>query len=125
MHGELSHNICNCGQRSREVGVVMQQRVSRGSAATELSTIRAFFLTPLIRELGKSGIEIDGFLRRFGLSAAQLTSLYERVPLRHFVTIAEDLSERLDRPFLGVELGEKFNLADLGPFYAMFILARI
>lgn len=102
----------------------MNQLVSRDSPATEPSTIRAFFLTPLIRALGKSGIEIDGFLRRFGLSSAQLTSLYERVPLRHFVAIAENLSERLDRPFLGVELGEKSNLADLGPFYAMFILAR-
>jgi len=88
------------------------------------STIRAFFLAPFVRELGRHGIEIDGFLRRYGLSAAQLTSLYERVPLQHFVAMAEDLAERLDRPFLGLELGQHTSLADLGPFYAMFILAR-
>jgi len=88
------------------------------------STIRAFFLAPLIRELGNSGTPVDAYLRRYGLSAAQLTSLYERVPLRHFVAIAEDASRRLQRPFLGLELGKNFTLADLGPFYAMFILAR-
>jgi AraC-like DNA-binding protein len=88
------------------------------------STIRAFFLAPLVRELGRHGIEIDSFLRHYGLSAAQLTSLYERVPLQHFVGMAEDLAQRLERPFLGLELGQRTSLADLGPFYAMFILAR-
>ncbi len=90
----------------------------------EPSTIRAFFLAPLVRELGNSGVPVDAFLRRYGLSAAQLTSLYERVPLRNFVAIAEDAAKRLNRPFLGLELGERFTLADLGPFYAMFIFAR-
>lgn len=88
------------------------------------STIRAFFLAPIVRELGRHDIPIDGFLRQYGLSAAQLTSLYERVPLRHFVAMIEDLARRLDRPFLGLELGQRTSLADLGPFYAMFILAR-
>jgi AraC-like DNA-binding protein len=55
---------------------------------------------------------------------AQLTSLYERVPLRHFVAIAEETATRLDQPFLGLELGRSFSFADLGPFYAMFLLAR-
>ncbi len=88
------------------------------------STIRAFFLAPLVRELGRNGIEIDSFLGQYGLSAAQLTTLYERVPLRHFVSINEHLAVRLNRPFLGLELGQCTSLADLGPFYAVFILAR-
>ena len=67
---------------------------------------------------------VDAALRRYGLSTAQLTSLYELVPLRHFVALAEDASKRLERPFLGLELGGQFTLTDLGPFYAMFILAR-
>ena len=90
----------------------------------EPSTIRAFFLTPLIRELDKAGMRMDALLRRYGLSAAQLTSLYEQVPLRHFVALAEETSQRLERPFLGLELGGRFTLADVGPFYAMFILAK-
>ncbi|MEP7244935.1 MAG: AraC family transcriptional regulator [Gammaproteobacteria bacterium] len=88
------------------------------------STIRAFFLAPLVRELARHGIEIDGFLREYGLSAAQLTSLYERVPLQNFVGMAEDLARRLNRPFLGLELGQRASIADLGPFYAVFVLAR-
>jgi AraC-like DNA-binding protein len=103
------------------------RRARKSSRAATLgvpSTIRAFFLAPLVRELGRHGIEIDGFLRQYNLSAAQLTSLYERVPLRHFVGIAEDMALRLNQPFLGLELGKRSSLADLGPFYAMFILAR-
>lgn len=106
-------------------GIMRRRRDTSGTTALAVpSTIRAFFLAPLVRELSRHGIEIDGFLRQYGLSAAQLTSLYERVPLRHFVAMAEDLALRLDRPFLGLELGKRTALADLGPFYAMFILAR-
>jgi AraC-like DNA-binding protein len=78
----------------------------------------------MVRELANRGVPIDAFLGRFGLSAAQLTHLYERVPLRQFVALAEGAAKRLDRPFLGLELGGQFVLSDLGPFYALFILAR-
>lgn len=126
MHGELSHNICNSGQGGRSPECFMRRRrdASRSERLGVPSTIRAFFLAPLIRELGKHDIEIDGFLRQYGLSAVQLTSLYERVPLRHFVAMIEDLARLLNRPFLGLELGQRTSLPDLGPFYAMFLLAR-
>ena len=101
-----------------------RRRSNSRSGSIEPPTIRAFFLTPLIHELAGGNVPIDAFLRRFGLCAAQLTSLYERVPLQHFVALAEDAADRLDRPFLGLELGKRFTPADLGPFYAMFILAR-
>jgi AraC-like DNA-binding protein len=127
MHGELSHNICNCGHNRGAFPQASMRRRRDPSGTATLgvpSTIRAFFLAPLVRELGRNGIEIDGFLRKYGLSAAQLTTLYERVPLQHFVSIIEDLARRLKRPFLGLELGQHASLADLGPFYAMCILAR-
>ncbi len=78
----------------------------------------------MVRELAEAKVPIDSFLRRYGLSAAQLSSLYEPVPLQHFVALAEHAAQRLERPFLGLELGKRFTLADLGPFYAMFVLAR-
>jgi len=96
----------------------------RTGAADSPSTIRALFLAPLVRELDSSGVPIDSFLRRYGLSAAQLTNLYERVPLHQFVALAEGAAKRLERPFLGLELGGQFALSDLGPFYGLFILAR-
>lgn len=94
------------------------------SLPAESSTIRALFLAPLVHALESSGVPVDSFLRIYGLSAAQLTSLYERVPLHQFVALAEAAAERLDRPFLGLELGGRFAMADLGPFYALFILQR-
>jgi AraC-like DNA-binding protein len=94
------------------------------SVAAEESTIRAFFLAPLIRELARGGIDVEGVLGSYGLSMAQLSRLYECIPLRHFVAIAEEASIRLDQPFLGLELGRNFSFADLGPFYTMFMLAR-
>lgn len=100
------------------------KRASRGAHTMEPPTIRAFFLTPLIRELGNGGVPIDGFLKRYGLSMSQLTSLYEQIPLCHFVALAEDAAARLGRPFLGLELGGRFTLSDLGPFYAMFAFAK-
>lgn len=94
------------------------------SGSTESSTIRALFLAPLVRALDRGGVPIDSFLRRYGFSAAQLANLYERVPLHQFVALAEAAAKRLNRPFLGLELGGQFAMADLGPFYALFILQR-
>jgi AraC-like DNA-binding protein len=100
------------------------RRRTGDAPAGERSTIRAFFLAPIIRELDRGGIETNSFLRKYGLSTAQLTSLYERVPLRHFVAIAEEAAKRLSQPFLGLELGRNFSFADLGPFYAMLLFAK-
>jgi AraC-like DNA-binding protein len=91
--------------------------------SSDTSTIRALFLAPMVRELASHGVPVDSFLGQYGLSVAQLTHLYERVPLRQFVALAEGAATRLGRPFLGLELGGHFVLSDLGPFYALFILA--
>lgn len=40
------------------------------------------------------------------------------------MALTEAAAKRLGRPFLGLELGGDFVLSDLGPFYALFILAR-
>ncbi len=103
------------------MGIARSKRVP---IAGDSATIRALFLAPLVRELASQGVPIDSFLGRFGLSVTQLTHLYERVPLRQFVALAEAAAARLGRPFVGLELGGQFVLSDLGPFYALFILAR-
>jgi len=129
-HGEVSHNVCISGHlspllwRNRVFMATHRAGAATQSGAATAATIRALFLAPMVRELAHSGVAIDPFLRRYGLCASQLTSLYERVPLRHFVALAEDAAARLERPFFGLELGRNFSLADLGPFYAMFVLAR-
>jgi len=123
-YGEVSHNVCNFGQWLNTGSTQLATEFGKTDAPAEQSTIRALFLAPLVRELAQNGVEIDGFLRQYGLSMTQLTSLYERVPLRHFVAIAEEAAARLDQPFLGLELGRNFSFADLGPFYAMLLLAK-
>ena len=107
-----------------EVVLTRQFSRSRKPVVAEQSTIRAFFLAPLIRQLAQNGIDTDALLRRYGMSRTQLTSLYERVPLRHFVAIVEEAALRLEQPFLGLDLGRNFSFADLGPFYAMFLLSK-
>ena len=88
------------------------------------ATVRAMFLVPFVQELERSNVDADAYLRKFGFSGALLANLYEHVPLRQYIALTEDLSQRLERPYLGLELGQQFRLADFGPFYALFTLAH-
>jgi AraC-like DNA-binding protein len=89
----------------------------------EQSMIRSFLVAPLVRELVASRVPVDALLRRHGLSTEQLMNLYERVPLAQFTSLLEDAAERLERPFLGLEMGGQFGIMDLGPFSGSFICA--
>lgn len=86
------------------------------------ATIRALFLEPFVAELEGGVADVDGFLRRYGFSSLRPDRPYEQVPLRQFVALAEAMANRLDRPFLGLELGQRFKLADFGLFYPLFTL---
>lgn len=88
------------------------------------ATVRALFLAPFVQELERADLDVDTYLREFGFSISLTASLYEHVPLRQYIALTEDLARRLDRPYLGLELGQQFRLADFGPFYALFTLAH-
>lgn len=98
---------------------------SRTSTVEQLdqSMIRSFLVAPLIRELSSSHMPVDALLRRHGLSTERLVNLYERVPLAQFIALLEDAAKRLERPFLGLEMGSQFGITDLGPFSGSFICA--
>jgi AraC-like DNA-binding protein len=87
------------------------------------STIRAFFFWPLVKELTESGLDTTELLREHGILSLDTVNPYAAVPLANFVGLAEQAAQLLKRPFLGLEIGGKFALADLGPFYALFTLA--
>jgi AraC-like DNA-binding protein len=89
-----------------------------------LSTVRAFFLTPWIRELEKAGKDVDGFLTEHRLHGVRLSTLYEEIPLRECIGFTETLSETLERNFLGLELANEFRVTDLGPAYIVIALAK-
>jgi AraC-like DNA-binding protein len=88
-----------------------------------MSTIRAFFFWPLIKELNCSGVDTAELLQSLGISNFDVRTPYASLPLAQFVALAERMSTTLRRPYLGLEIGQKFTLADLGPFYALFTLA--
>lgn len=83
------------------------------------ATIRLLFLTALLDAVADLGPRIDPVLREHGFSRSQLDSPYERVPLHRYVALIEHTAARFDRPFLGLEMGSNFGLADLGPFHAL------
>lgn len=95
------------------------RKTHRGAA----STIRAFFFWPLIKELNSSGVDTADLLQSLGISNFDMRTPYAALPLAQFVALAERMSTTLKRSYLGLEIGQKFTLADLGPFYALFTLA--
>jgi AraC-like DNA-binding protein len=100
----------------------MNRKKSTSVWESDPATIRAFFLTPFIQELQRGRGDSDGFLRKYGFSASKPDRLYDRVPLRQYVALLEAIAKRLERPFLGLDIGQKFTVADTGPFYALFTL---
>lgn len=83
------------------------------------ATIRLLFLTALINALPDGGTRIDSLLREHGLVRSQLAAPYERVPLHRYITLIEHAAQKFDRPYLGLEMGRLFDLAELGPFHAL------
>jgi AraC-like DNA-binding protein len=99
------------------------QRSTRPAGQSATSTIRAFVFWPLIKELNDSGADSAKLLQSLGISEFDLQSPYAPVPLAQFVALAERLARTLKRPYLGLEMGQKFTFANLGPFYVLFTLA--
>lgn len=95
-----------------ENGLVSSGRASPG-------TIRLLFLTALTDAVADVGKRIDPVLREHGMFRAQLDTPYEFVPLHRYVALLECAAEKFDRPYLGLEMGSAFGLAELGPFYAL------
>ncbi|PVX30847.1 AraC family transcriptional regulator [Sphingomonas pokkalii] len=89
------------------------------AAGREQATIRLLFLSALIDALPDVGARIEPLLRDHGFLLAQMATPYERAPLHRYIALLEKAAERFDRPFLGLEMGTRFGLAELGPFYAL------
>ena len=84
------------------------------------ATIRLLFLTALFEVMSDSDRVVDTLLRDHGFARAQAATPYERAPLHRYVALLEAASERLKRPFLGLEMAAEFGLAELGPFASLF-----
>jgi len=84
-----------------------------------LGTIRLLFLTALLDALADVGKRIDPLLREHGMFRNQLETPYDFVPLHRYVALIEQAAQKFERPWLGLEMGAVFGLAEMGPFYAL------
>lgn len=85
----------------------------------EQATIRLLFLTALINALSDNDVRLEPLLREHGFFKSQIATPYERAPLHRYVALLERTSEKLNRPFLGLEMASHFGLPELGPFHAL------
>lgn len=92
---------------------------SRDPARGGFGTIRLLFLTALLDALADLGKRIDPLLREHGMFRSQLDTPYDVVPLHRYVALVEHAADKFQRPYLGLEMGAAFGLAELGPFYAL------
>lgn len=99
----------------------MEQNVAENMRANggERATIRLLFVSALINALPDVRSRMEPLLRDHGFLLSQLATPYERAPLHRYVALIEHAAERFDRPFLGLDMGSRFGLAELGPFYAL------
>ncbi len=89
------------------------------SGGGKQATIRHLFLTAYLNVLPDTDPRVDTLLREHGFFRSQLASPYERAPLHRYIALLEQTSEKLDRPYLGLEMGSRFGLTELGPFHAL------
>lgn len=89
------------------------------SGPGEQATIRQLFLTAYFNAVPDGDPRVDALLRDHGFFRSQLAAPYERAPLHRYVALLEATAERLDRPFLGLDMGTRFGLPELGPFHAL------
>jgi len=84
-----------------------------------MGTIRLLFLKALLDVLADVGKRIDPLLREHGMFRSQLETPYDFVPLHRYVALVEQAAVKFQRPYLGLEMGAIFGLAEMGPFYAL------
>jgi AraC-like DNA-binding protein len=85
----------------------------------EQATIRLLFLTALVNALSATDNRIEPLLRDHGFFTAQMATPFDRAPLHRYVALIEHAADKFGRPFLGLEMGARFGLTELGLFQAL------
>jgi AraC-like DNA-binding protein len=95
----------------------------RKGAAPQEATVRQFFLDLIIAEMRGTSPECHRAMARFNLKAGKSQNPYSTYPLKSYVAFFEEAAKALDRPFLGLELGQNFRLWEIGPVYPLLATA--
>lgn len=95
----------------------------RKHPAPQEATLRQFFLDPIINEMRGPSLKCRHALARFNLKPGKSLNPYAPFPLKSYVAFFEEAAKALDRPFLGLELGQNFRLWEVGPVYPLLATA--
>ncbi|WP_339760333.1 AraC family transcriptional regulator ligand-binding domain-containing protein [uncultured Hoeflea sp.] len=95
----------------------------RTVSAPHEATLRQFFLDQIISEMHGNTPETRRALAKFNLKAGKSQNPYSTYPLKAYVAFFEEAALVLDRPFLGLELGQNFRLWEIGPVYPLLAAA--
>ena len=85
--------------------------------------MRVSVLLGILEPLDIGPPKFRALLYRNSISPSQLDDPYSRIPLGRFVSLFEDLAIALDRPFLGAEVGARYQAADMGPIGILFSIS--
>lgn len=87
------------------------------------ATLRLFFLDHIISEMRGNAPETRRVLAKFNLKSGKSQNPYSTYPLKAYAAFFEEAARVLDRPFLGLELGQNFRLWEIGPVYPLLATA--
>ncbi|WP_180899817.1 AraC family transcriptional regulator [Martelella soudanensis] len=89
-----------------------------------LPVVRRLFVDAIVREMVRDGKDVTDLLSRHGLSDGPAGSPYAMIPLRAYVGFFEDAANLLERPYLGLEMGQAFRAWEVGPVYSLLATAQ-
>ncbi|MCZ4257034.1 AraC family transcriptional regulator ligand-binding domain-containing protein [Sulfitobacter sp. G21635-S1] len=101
----------------------MENPGHRKASAPHDATLRQFFLDQIINEMRGNKPQNRRALAKFNLKAGKSQNPYSTYPLKAYAAFFEEAAKVLDRPFLGLELGQNFRLWEIGPVYPLLATA--
>lgn len=89
-----------------------------------LPVVRRIFVDSIVKELLKDDKDISVLMASHSLTDDQSGGPYAMIALRSYVGFFEDAADLLERPYLGLELGQAFRAWEIGPIYSLLATAH-
>lgn len=89
-----------------------------------LPVVRRIFVDAIVKDLVNDGKDVMELLSRHGLADGPAGGPYAKIALRSYVGFFEDAANLLERPYLGLELGQAFRAWEIGPVYSLLATAQ-
>lgn len=97
---------------------------ARGTfASADNATVRHFFLDLVINEMKADTAQYRQAVAKFDIRDHATKSPYSTYPLKSYVAFFEEAARLLNRPYIGLELGQSFRIWEIGPVYPLLATA--